>query len=220
LKVLTLTPRKPIIYLPGMISLVLLPVACLIFLNMHGPSAGLNRMDIVLWSPDMVKLFPEDYRYYPTHRKYVNITLDGDDEQNKARLVFARSEVTGILQAKDTVRGVNIHFTDKSKYWAYVNAWDICLSQGIQNYRAYNNDFSIIYGRFRKIHTTPAPMIITPINIDSGMDYYSAEYIWKQKKKAFALALKIFWAPFIVFLLMTFFALKKLRLNLKGYEKN
>jgi hypothetical protein len=214
MKVLTLNPRKPIIYLPGMISLVLLPVACLIFLNMHRPSAGLSWMDIVLWGPDMVKSFPEDYRYFPLDRKYINITLDGDDNRNRAKLIFARSEVTKMLHSKDTVNGINIHFTDKSKYWAYVNAWDICLSQGVQNYRAYNDDFSIIYGRFQKMHTAPAPEIITSLNIDSGMEYYSAEYIWEQKKKALSLALKVFWAPFLVFLLMTFFAIRKLYLNL------
>lgn len=172
-------------------------------------------MDILLWSPDMVKLFPEDYRYFPTDRKYINITLDGNDDQNRGKLTFARSEVTRMLHSKDTVNGVNIHFTDKSKYWAYVNAWDICLSKGVQNYRVYHDDFRIIYGRFPKLRTTPAPQIITPLNIDHVMEYYSDEYVWEQKKKVLTLALKVFWAPFIVFLLMSFFAIRKLYVNLR-----
>lgn len=175
MKILTLTPHKPIIYPPGIISLVLLPVFCLVFLNQHKVFVRHGAMDVAMWSPNANKGLPKQYQdkyqvKFPPDRNYLAINLNGTDADDKIRLDYARLEIKRMLSAKDTVSAVNFHFGNHTKYWTYVNAIDICQTEDVRAYGITQDDIYAVY-------------IKPKIYDESRSGFFVAPDIWSRKRE-------------------------------------
>ncbi|AYL94049.1 hypothetical protein [Mucilaginibacter celer] len=146
MKILTLTPRQRIIYTPGLISLLLLPVFCMVFLHQHKAFQKLKAMDVVFFSPDWNKRLPKAYQFkFPPERSYVNVNLTGNTNSDQSLLEFARIQIRTILKTKNKSVGVQIHFGKKAQYWAFVKALDICYAEDVQSYAPYQDDIYVVY---------------------------------------------------------------------------
>ena len=146
MKILNLSPHKPIIYTPGLISLLLLPVFCLVFLRQHKAFDKLKAMDVVYYSPDWNKALPKAYQLkFPPDRSYINVNLTGNTGSDKSLLEFARIQIRAMLKTRSKYTGVRIHFGRKVKYWAYVSALDICYSENAQHWAPYQDDIFVVY---------------------------------------------------------------------------
>lgn len=213
MKILTLTPRKPIIYYPsGIITLVLLPVFCLVYMSKHDLFTPANKMEITFWSPDLPKtLFKGTKQSILSKRKYFQINLDGkNDADDQIRLDFARLQIREMLKAKSFTDGVDFHFGVKAKYWTFVKALDICQVENVPSFLPYKDDLYAIY-------TKPEPIVETFIcgNQFRSGDYHIGKSTYQELTFQFLTEqLKLFWAPALLFLIMTFFAFRKLYLNL------
>ncbi|WP_295713366.1 hypothetical protein [Mucilaginibacter sp.] len=220
MKILTLTPRKPIIYPPGMISLFLLPMFCLLYLKQHKAFEGQSWMNVAMWSADFDKMLPEKYQHkFPASRNYLDINLDGNDVNDKIRLDFARLEVRRILATGDTIKGVDFHFGKTARYWTFINSLDILGTENAQMYGPYKDD---IYFWYKKPQIYPKSkyggflandIMILPLTSDEV-----SQRLWNGRIAFLNKALKDFWAPGIVFLMMLFFAMRKLVVNNRLYS--
>lgn len=145
MKILTLTPRKPIIYSPGMISLILLPLFCIVYLKQHKAFVHYSAMDIAVWSPDWNNRLPKRLQMeFPPVRNYLRINLDGNEIGDKARLDFARLEIRKMRASGDTERGINFHFWNTAKYQAFVTALDICQTENAGIFIPYKDDIYVM----------------------------------------------------------------------------
>ncbi|WP_419699398.1 hypothetical protein [Mucilaginibacter sp. NFX135] len=210
MKVLTLAPHKPIIYLPGMISLVLLPMFCLIFLFQHKAFMHQFAMDVTMYDTSLdakLKIPGVYYPQFPPVRNYLDINLDGNDAANKTRLDFARLEIREILDSKDTHKGIRFHFGKTSKYWSYVQAHDICQIEGVPAYTQYQDDIYASYTipqKESKLYTMPCGGVrVFEVKTD--------QKIWEEQLQI----IKSFCAPALLFVMMTFFTVKRSRFNFK-----
>lgn len=205
MRVLTLTPRKPIIYLPGVISLVLLPVFCLVFLFQHKAFVHLGYIDVAMYESgwDAKKISETYHAQFPPVRNYVDINLDGNDAAVKSRLDFARLEIREILQSKDTHKGVRFHFGKTSKYWSYVQAHNLCQIEGVLAYTPYQDDIYAGYvapQKDSKSYAMPCGGIrYTYVEIKTD------QKIWEEQVQI----IKKFYAPALLFAMMTFFTVKR-----------
>lgn len=212
MKMLTLTPRKPIIYPPGIISLALLPIFCLIYLNEQKAFAPRNMMTIAVWSPEWQQALPKKFQHkFPPERKYLHINLDGKNEaDDKIRLDFARLQIREMLKSRDTIGGVDFHFGNKAKYWTFVNALDICQTENILAYAPYKDDIYVI-------NVIPKKITVEKLFICGNLSQ-NRSYLWSNYPDimipSFNQLIISFWAPGIAFLMMLFFSLRKLYLNL------
>jgi hypothetical protein len=211
MRILTLTPHKPIVYLPGMISLVFLPVFCLVFLFQHKAFVHQGYIDVAMWSPYWNKISPKEYQVkFPPDRNYLTINLDGNDAANKTRLDFARLEIREMLNSKDTHKGVKFHFGKTSKYWSYVQAYDICQVEGAPAYGQYQDDMYAMYIR-PKVDDKPKYMFFC--GTGQALQESINRELHKERLKAIDKMTRTFWPLGIVFLTMTFFAVRKLFLK-------
>jgi hypothetical protein len=144
MKILTLSPHKPITYTPGLISLLLLPVFCLVFLHQHKDK--LKAMDVAYYSPEWNKRLPKAYQFkFPPDRSYINVNLTGNTNSDKSLLEFARMQIRTMLKARNNSIGVRIHFGPRVQYWAYVSALDICYSENAESWAPYQDDIFVVY---------------------------------------------------------------------------
>lgn len=143
MKILTLTPHKPITYTPGLISLLLLPVFCLTFLYQHKAFIKLSAMDVVFLSEDWNRNLPAKYQFRsPPERSYINVNFSGNTLSDQSLLGFARVEIKSLTRTKDRIRGIRFHFGRKAQYQTFVTAIDMCSLDGI-SWIAYHDDIYV-----------------------------------------------------------------------------
>jgi hypothetical protein len=214
MKILTLTQRKPIIYPPGIISLVLLPVFCLIYLREHKAFVHYGTMDVAFWSPDWAKTFPPKYRNgYALDRKYLAINLDGDNANDKIRLDFARLEVRRITTSEDTTSGVDFHFGKKAQYRTFIAALDILQTENADIYSPYNDDIHMWHKK-KQIAHQPLFSLYNDIAYLPPTPEEISRRLWSERVEIISKTLRGFWASGLIFLAMLFFTFRKLYLNL------
>jgi hypothetical protein len=73
-------------------------------------------------------------------RKYTGINLNGNKEENKIKVDFARIEIRDLIARNDTVNGIHLHFNNEIKYCDLVYALDLCNNEIVSSYWFSQND--------------------------------------------------------------------------------
>ncbi|MDJ1500062.1 hypothetical protein [Xanthocytophaga agilis] len=138
--------HKRIYYVPGLISLLVLPFL-LGKIYFHEKEKQNQRvMNIFWWNPELYVKYPGFiFNPFKIKRNYTHITLTGDYEIDKVKLDYSQIRIREIVQSKDSINGVFFHFSDTAKYWTFVRALDICKIENISDYAPYKNDLCVYY---------------------------------------------------------------------------
>ena len=136
--------RKKIYYVPGIISLTLLPILFIVsaqkeikrktFTALTVRLIDTTAYNILFNDPDIPK------KSFLPKRNFVEINLTGENEKDNIKLDFARLRIREITSQNDSINGVHFKFGDSSKYWTYVKAFDILTSEKVERYLPINND--------------------------------------------------------------------------------
>ena len=116
--------HKKIYYIPGIISLIILPFVFCFFAKQkiqHLPHViHLNLPDTLEW-----KKYPSRYRYVNIPRRnYLDIVLTGNQQNDNIKLQFAQIRIREILKENDTLNGVHFLFQDNATYGTFIGALD------------------------------------------------------------------------------------------------
>lgn len=136
--------RKKIYYIPGIMSLTILPIAFILFTDKEIKQKRLTVLPIVLADTNLPKKFPESFKKFngsfPPKRNYVDINLTGDNQNDKIKLDFAQIRIREILSQNDTTNGLHFKFGDSSQYWTFIKAVDILRFEKAKTYMPLDND--------------------------------------------------------------------------------
>jgi hypothetical protein len=136
--------RNKVYYVPGIISLTILPVAFTMFANKEIKQRTVSVLPIVFANTNLPKKFPEffkDFNYsLPPKRNYLNINLTGNQQHDNIKLDFAQIRIREILSQNDSVNGVHFKFGDSSQYWSFVRTVDILRFEKAKTYLPLDND--------------------------------------------------------------------------------
>jgi hypothetical protein len=135
--------RKKIYYIPGIISLIILPTAFLYFAEIEIRRSNIRTIPIV-WA-DTAFLNKEDDAFgsfnghFPPTRNYTDIVITGKQLDDETKLAFAQIRIREILKAGDTVNGLHFLFDDNAKYRSFVAAVDNLRFEGAKTYMPLDN---------------------------------------------------------------------------------
>jgi hypothetical protein len=148
--------RRKIYYVPGMITLIVLPILCYYYLL---PFKKDERILEVIFA---AKYRPE-FKNYPvarfdtsflsnprTKRNYLDIRLNGDEKEDKIKLDFFRLRIREMIKSNDTVNGTHLLFVDSAKYGTFVQALNICKKEGLMRYAPFENDLWVLQINYDK----------------------------------------------------------------------
>ena len=130
--------RKRIFYVPGMISLVLIPLFCLY--HFYKVDAFKVYTSIELSIP-LGNEF-EKYKFW-TLRKYKVFSFDGSQSEKK-NLNEMRLYLRKLRVEKDTVNGIKVHFGLKSNYQTFITTLDILAEEEAPTWITDKNDIYIL----------------------------------------------------------------------------
>ena len=218
--------RRKIYYVPGMISLIFLPILSVWYLNKH---ENVQRcIDIVF--PQRYSPF-NDHRFDTTllslpenKRKYINYELTGNIANDRATLDSFNLKLLNIVKNKDTKTGLHINIKDSAKYISMIEIIDICNKDTFwPGYLFYDNEFWYSHREWND----SIKKIITERRLNlkdhSFNDYYNSDVVYIKPKLAFGEnngflsdALK-FWLFFLIFIV---FCTISIRYVINNYIKN
>jgi hypothetical protein len=148
MKILSLTPHKRITYTPGMISLLLLPVFCLMFLHQHKAFTKLNGMSVVFMDDDWNRKLPAKYQFrFQDARSYIAVNFSGNTASDRSLLDFARSEIKTLIRTQNKTLGIRFHFNSKTQYQTFVSAIDMCSVDDGISWASYHDDIYVLYSK-------------------------------------------------------------------------
>jgi hypothetical protein len=174
--------RKKIYYIPGIISLVLVPLLFIHFADKVIKAKSLTVIRVFLADTDLFKKYPEGFKgykgTYPPKRNYTEIFFTGNEKSNKIKLDFAQIKIREILSANDSTSGVHFHFTDKSPFGTFIKSLDILNIEDAHTYMTLDKDLWVYYF---PPDTTYVPWICGTVYND--IVYEEPEISWWTKTK-------------------------------------
>jgi len=145
--------QRKIYYVPGMISLIFLPILCVWYLNEH---KNIERCFEVSYAQKYNKE-AESHRFDTTmlalpeyKRQYIEVLINNIDVENNNAFVIIQSKLNEVLRNKNKQLGIHIVFSDDSKYDSYIRTIDIIESSfkahsAFHTYCPYSNNIWVFY---------------------------------------------------------------------------
>ena len=168
--------RKKIFYVPGMISLVLVPLFCLYHFYKVDAFRVYHCIDLGIPVGNEF----EDYKF-ATLRKYKVFSFDGSNSEN-VKLKEMRLYLRKLRTEKDTINGIRMHFGSRSHYQTFITALDILFEENAPTWITNKNDIYILgsSNTFKKVKDTIEYRVM---NCGTGELMRQQAYLEQKNKK-------------------------------------
>ena len=145
--------RRKIYYVPGMISLIFLPILCVWYLERN---KNVERCFEVSYAQKYYKE-AKSHRFDTTmlslpeyKRQYIDVFISKSDAKNNISFSIIQNKLNEILRSKNKQLGIHIIFSDDSKYDSYIRTIDILESSfktqsAHHTYCPYSNNIWVLY---------------------------------------------------------------------------
>ncbi|OMQ10030.1 hypothetical protein [[Flexibacter] sp. ATCC 35103] len=199
--------RKRIFYVPGMISLVFIPLFCFYHFYKVDAFKDIRTIDVH---------FPEDSitKEYLLSKKrnYQFFNFNNSENLENKNLKNLQITLRKLNRVNDTINGVQIHLGNKMTYDVYIKILDVFMIEGISTYLKYNDDFFVLMLPKPKVNKN-SPKIV-PINCgywEANKDYFLKMEREQQLKDLLSLykKYKILFMGYIAIVFLNIFALVK-----------
>ncbi len=209
-------PLKPIlfsnIYFPGLISIVGLPIVCIIYLVFYQAKYAMP----VWWFDDNgIKRLNTHFSQnidFENFRTYTNLYLTGEKRHNIAELETFKSIADKLVSKSDFKNGVRIVLTNNSQYQDLVTLLDICMNYKTLGVIPYNNHV-LVFKWFNDKSLSPArPIDDSALLPPDGNNRWLSSYLSEQNidyEHLHLNFLKFFWPSLFPLVGMVFFWSKR-----------
>lgn len=204
--------RKRIYYSAGLISIILLPVLCLINIKNNDAFKNRNSMDFRNWDGlEDTEFFKNNIAFLNT-KKFTTVSLTGNNNLDSIKLKKAQKSIEALVESKDSVNGIKFHFEQKSQYWTYIRVLDIINIEQGGNYFSYKNDILFINPKPPKrvkFDKNAEPLQIITCG-SGGSDPDFEEDVWGPIWQKTIEISKKYYLPIIAYILMLFFTFRRI----------
>jgi hypothetical protein len=137
-------PHKKLYYTSGLISLLLLPILCVFYLQSQ-------RIFKPIISIEYKELFHKGDIYLRTEesKAYKTYCLSGKEVYDKNILKLVHKQIHELVTKKDEKNGILVRFSGKTKLWSFIEVLNICYKEDIQQYEFFNDEFKLYYSSFK-----------------------------------------------------------------------
>lgn len=217
-------------YVPGMISLVILPILFLWFINFNNYFKEYSSIEIGLVDKQSFNEILEKFDF-PNLRNYKVFVFNNILEKEKNNLRSFQKSLRIQNKFRDTINGIKLQFGKNMTYEVYIKILDILNTENTPTYIDYQNNLWILNGnRKNKKNDKEENKKLT---VNCGTSYYTyletlrieAEEKEKEKeKKRFLISYnKKVWYLYTAYLglvALNIFALLKFNRNRKYNQKS
>lgn len=195
--------HRKIFYVPGMISLVVLPLLCFNFFRKNKSLVQYQGVNLYVAS-SITGIKSDSLSYNPREgylpkRNYFVYEMDGNKDVQK--LSRANSRILSLMKSKDSINGVTINFGKKATYATFVDVLDQLTAIGVPNYVVFGNSiFVYLIPEKKKYNEVKAPLNILKCGFGEANKAYFAQLESERQHHIFIQNIKRFWMVPIAFL--------------------
>lgn len=233
----TIRKHRKLLYVPGMISLLLLPVLGYTYFKYNKSFVVYRSMDFSLLPKNPVDWPQKKPNFYYSNefltpqnvgslREYKTFVISGSEAEEADKLVAIRSEFLRMVKDVDTLHGVKIHFGKTAHYDTFIRTLDYIAIVNMPAYGLFGNDLYAVVPPLPK----PTPKVINMRikgfghcgNADGDDNYYAA-LEREQQQAVFIRQIKKDWeilAALLALMLLNIFSLVRFNANKILYLKN
>lgn len=154
--------RKKIFYVPGMISLVFIPLMCLYYFYKVDAFKVYGVIELSMPNKgDFVKYKVE------TLRKYKVYKFKGDEFVDKKTLNKMTFYLRKLIRDKDTVNGIKLQYNTKTHYDIFISTLDILTIENAPTWGMFGNDVYIIASN-KSLKKAKTESVNYRMNCDTG----------------------------------------------------
>jgi hypothetical protein len=140
--------RHKIYYLPGMLTLVFLPILCynylLPYLNKDERILEITFLEKYSKYPNLQFRFDTSILSEPKYKR-INTTIELTGFLDKTKLDSFQGLVHKMIKTKDTIHGVHLIFQEHAKYSAFVQSLNILKEESSYSYAPFGNHLWTLY---------------------------------------------------------------------------
>jgi hypothetical protein len=168
--------RKRIFYVPGMISLLCIPLFCFYHFCKTDAFKVYGGIELGLPYEDVF----EKYKF-STLREYKVFDFNGSELDGAKDLNAMQLYLRKLRVEKDTINGIKIHFGSKTCYETFIRTIDIITEEDAPTWIINNNDIYILgsSNTFKKVKDTVA---YHTMNCGTG-ELMAKQRLWELKNK-------------------------------------
>ena len=203
--------RKRIYYSAGLISIIMLPVLCLINIKNNDAFKNRSSMGFQNWDGlENTEFFKNNIAYLKT-KNFTTVSLTGNNNLDSIKLKEAQKSIETLVKSKDSVGGIKFHFGQKSKYWSFIRVLDILQIEQCTAYFVYKDDIWATNPKPQKpekFDKNAEPLRIITCG-SGGSDSDFEEDIWGPLRQKTIEIGKKYYLPIIAYILMLFFTFRR-----------
>lgn len=130
--------HKKMYYVPGLVSLILVPVLITYFGRKEEQKLNKAVIEVNAWHPDLQSYFPLP------ERNFRQFQLTGNRNKDTNEIENARLLIKQIYTREDTVSGVHFILQDSVTYATFVNILNFFRADSIRYYAIYSNNIWVL----------------------------------------------------------------------------
>lgn len=222
----TIKKHRKIFYVPGMISLVILPIFLLVYISQNKFLEEEYSIDLGLPDTDFIKEFRKEYGF-PFQRNYKIFNFNGTLKSNEATLQKFQLALRYQNKNRDTLNGLKLLMGKKMTYDVYIRILDILTMEETPTYMDYENVIWVINGNPKRRTVEDS----TNYRMNCATTYYCyletqrlrKEETEREQKAFMASYFKGKWFLFVLFfglVILNVFTLIKFNTNKKYDQKS
>jgi len=131
--------RDQSIYLPGLISLILIPLFSIGYFYFSGKFEKHRAIQINYYDPGNPFWAPIPVR------NYQKVVITRDVEDTRAKIYFIKNKISEIIKINDTINGIQVQFSKDAKYDHFVQCINMLRVEGVRYYIAEKNNLWILH---------------------------------------------------------------------------
>ena len=129
---------KKIRYIPGIFSIVFLPILGIWYLNKYDYFQKLSAHNFAYFDFNSVEKWRKEDSSYDAYeydkRIYKEVNLNGNQEDSRKTVRYIDDFVNDVIKTKDTINGLKIHFEEKATYNEFIEILNIFNEREAQMY--------------------------------------------------------------------------------------
>ncbi|WP_344815165.1 hypothetical protein [Flavobacterium cheonanense] len=212
--------HRKIFYVPGMISLVVLPLLCFWFIFFNGYMKEYRSFNYGLDEEYSKKIIKEKPKLILRNNSTYVFNSSIEKEQNK--LDSFQLAIRKLHQSNDSINGIKVHFGKQMNYEVFIRVLDIQAIEKTDTYYQLDNDLYVLGNRKIKKSYKKSMNYEKCFYYEANKDFFA-----EQKTKANWLLLiknlkqyKIVLFAFIGIIILNIFVLLKFNRNRKYNQKS
>ena len=141
--------HKKIFYVPGMISLLFIPLFCLLHLYSQNSFVEYYCMDIGFPSDKDIQEIKAKYGF-PIPRKYEEFVFNNQEKLEVNKFKTLKLSLQKLKKDNDTIKGVKIHLGKHCDYASYIRLLNILVETEMPTWVHYEDDIWVLIGNRKK----------------------------------------------------------------------